>query len=214
MSYIESIGYLTVTGGEPSLAPEVLEYFIENLYWRKISVESFYITTNGMNHYKFRRFLTAVERLYNWCEDQSSCILTVSRDQFHPFDENTWKNLLKFEMRDERGHSWGEFPPYFRPDDRKHPITRVIGEGRAPKTHAGFEPQEPQELWELNNDRDYVIEPEVYVSANGNVTSSCNMSYNRIDKEARGNILTTSLPAIIESYCIEPLEKVQESIAA
>jgi len=213
MGWIESICTLTLTGGEPSLAPEVLEYLIETLYWRKVQVGAFYIVTNGMPHNKFRRFLTAVERLYGWCDEQGSCVLTVSRDQYHPFNDNPWKYLRQFEIRDEDGHHWeGEYPPYFYPDARKHRIERALAEGRAVETQTGFEPQEQQTPWELNSDGDYVIDPLVYISANGNVTSACNMSFDRIDAEAKGNVLTTSLQEIIESYSTK--EQVQEEVAA
>lgn len=208
---IDSIGFLTLTGGEPSLAPEVLEFLLENLYMHKVQVGVFYIVSNGMNHNKYRRFLTAVERLYGWCDDQSECTLTVSRDQFHPFDENPCKYSGKFEARDERGHSWEEYPPYVHLDDRKHRIERVLGEGRAIETQTGFESQKQQTPWELNSD-DYVIEPEVYISANGNVVSECDMSFDRIDRESKGNVLTQSLPDIIESYCTH--EEVKEVAVA
>lgn len=214
MGFIDSICTLIVTGGEPSLAPEVLENLINILYWRKVQVGAFYIVSNGMNHNKYRRFLTAVERLYGWCDQQDSCVLTVSRDQYHPFNDNPWKYLSKFELRDEYGHHYGEYPPYFQPDERKHRMERVLGEGRAVETQTGFEPQEQQKPWELDAEGTYVIDPEVYVSANGNVTSACNMSFDRIDAEAKGNVLETSLQTIIESYCTKQPEKVQEEAVA
>lgn len=213
MGFIDSVCTLTVTGGEPSLAPEVLESLINILYWRKVQVGAFYIVSNGMNHNKYRRFLTAVERLYGWCDEQDSCVLTVSRDQYHPFNDNPNKYLSKYEFRDEYGHHYGEYPPYFYPDSRNHRIERALGEGRAVKTQTGFEPQEQQTPWELNSDGDYVIDPLVYISANGNVTSALNMSFDRIDAEAKGNVLTKSLPDIIESYCTKQ-EPVQEEAVA
>jgi len=214
MGSIESIGTLTLAGGEPSLAPEVLEYLFENLYMHKIQVGSFYIVTNGMPHNRFRRFLTAVERLYGWCDSQGSCMLTVSRDQYHPFNQNPGRYLRQFEIRDEHGgrHWEGEYPPYFYPGDRNVTIHQVIGEGRAVETQVGFEPQEQQTPWEVHTDGNYVIEPVVYVSANGNVTSSCNMSFERLDREAKGNVLTKYLPDIIESYCTIQ-EEVKEEVA-
>ena len=212
MGSIESIGTLTLTGGEPSLAPEVLEYLLENLYVRRIQVGSFYIVTNGMPHNRFRRFLTAVERLYGWCDLQDSCLLTVSRDQFHPFNKNPGRYLRQFEVREGGRHWEGEYPLYFFPENRNVSIHWVLEEGRAIETQVGFRPQRQQKPWELHSDGDYVIEPEVYVSANGNVTSACDMSFERTDQEARGNVLTKYLPDIIESYCTKQ-EEVKEEAA-
>lgn len=213
MGWIDSISTLTITGGEPSLAPEVLEYLLETFRWKRTQVGAFYIVTNGMPHNRYRRFLDAVEHLYGWCDEQSACTLTVSRDQYHPFNDNHWRNLEKFEVHDENGKHWGEYPPYFYPDARNHRIERALGEGRAIKTQTGFEPQEQQKPWELDSVGDYVIDPEVYISANGNVCSACNMSFDRIDAESRGNVLETSLQTIIESYSTKQPEEVQEVAA-
>ena len=38
LQHLESICTLTITGGEPSLAPEVLEEFLQICHWRKIQV--------------------------------------------------------------------------------------------------------------------------------------------------------------------------------
>jgi hypothetical protein len=210
MGFLDSICTLTITGGEPSLAPEVLEDLWDILIWRKIDVGAFYIVSNGMNHNRYRRFLTVVDKLYGWCDSQDECALTISRDQFHPFNPN--KHLSKFETRDEYGHHWGEFPPYFRPEDRKHRIEKVRNEGRASVTQvATYYDQEQQEPWILDSG-DYVTNPEVYIAANGNVVSACNMSFERIDEESKGNVLTQSLPDIIESYCT--VKEEQEEVAA
>jgi hypothetical protein len=212
MRSVESVCTLTVTGGEPSLAPEVLENLLQVLYWQKVSIGAFYIVSNGRNHNRYRRFLTAVERLYSWSDEKDACTLTVSRDQFHPnFD--TYQQAHKFELREEEtGQPYGEFPPYFRLNERHNQIFRVLSEGRALETGWGNEAPEQQTPWELNHTGDYVIDPLVYVSANGNVVSCCNMSFDRIDRESKGNVLETSLPAILESYCTCQVEE-QESMA-
>jgi len=212
LEHIDSICTLTLTGGEPSLAPEVFEDLVQSLFWRKIQVGAFYIVSNGMNHNRYRRFLDSLERLYGWCNEQDACVLTVSRDQYHPFNDNHWKYLSKFELRDEYGNHYEGYPPYFYPDERKHRIERVLGEGRALKTQTGFEAQEQQMPWKLNSGEDYVIDPLVYISANGNVVSGCNMSFDRIDAESKGNVLVTPLPEIIESYCTKQ-EELEEAVA-
>jgi MoaA/NifB/PqqE/SkfB family radical SAM enzyme len=206
LQYVESAATLTITGGEPSLAPEVIEEINQQILWKKIHIGYFYIVTNGMPHNRYRRFLDAVERLYQRCDEPDCCVLTVSRDQFHGFDPR--KHLGKFYMRDEDGKEWGEFPDYFHPDERKHRIERVLNEGRAAVTQVATEYEtEVQKPWVMHSDGDYVLEPLVYVSANGNVASCCNMSFDRIDKEAKGNVLKDSLPHIIESYCTREEEK-------
>jgi hypothetical protein len=210
LQHIDSIGYLTITGGEPSLAPEVIEDMLLQFLWKKIDVEFFYIVSNGMPHNKYQRFLEAVSRLYDWCDEKEACSLTISRDQFHPFDP--YRHLSKFELRDEYGHHYGEFPPYFHPDARKKDIWRLLNEGRAKKLHQDTDLMEQQVPWGTRDDTT-VLEPEVYVSSNGNVVSCCNMAFHRIDREAKGNVLITPLPQIIESYCKREEDAWQEEVA-
>lgn len=82
---------------------------------------------------------------------------------------------------------------------RKH-IIHVIDDGRATANNIGTKPAEMQKPWEFEDD--VVREHPVYISANGNVTSCCDMSFRRIDKECKGNVLHTPLPEIIKSSCI------------
>lgn len=192
---VEAIYNLTFTGGEPSLAPEVIEDFLQECYWRKIDVQSFYIVTNAMPHNKYRRFLNAVHKLYGYCDEKGCCSLTVSRDQYHSFHPGL---LNKFDMfRNEYGE-WEE-RPYFRLDDYRKHIIHVIDEGRAEANNIGTKEREIQAPWEFHDD--IVNERVLYISANGNVTSSCDMSFHRIDKECKGNVLQTPLREIIESFC-------------
>jgi hypothetical protein len=208
---INHVCTLTLTGGEPSLVPEVFEELWNCCVWQKVSIGAFYIVTNGMNHSRYRRFLTAVERLYRWCDEPGSCSLTVSRDQYHPFEMR--KHASKFEVRDEYGNHWGEYPEYVHLDDRHHRIERVLNEGRAAETQVGNEYDvEHQTPWELDGEGDYVIDPLVYVAANGNVVSCCNMSFDRIDAESKGNVLETPLSQIIESYCTQEVQE-EEKVA-
>ena len=201
--HIESIGSLTITGGEPSLATEVFEDINLSLWWRKIQVQSFYIVSNGCPHNRYGRFLRAVDKLYQYCDEQEACSFTISRDQFHDFEPSRYRIFQRY-MDEEY---YGEDPSYFHPKGRDEYIEKVIGEGRAVKTQVGFEPIIEQKPWKL--DGDYVTEQEVCVSANGNVTSCCDMSYARIDSENKGNVLKMPLPQIIEGYCVKKEEAVE-----
>jgi len=59
------------------------------------------------------------------------------------------------------------------------------------------DPAKVQKPWSIDDD---YIEGTVYVSANGNVTSCCDMAFKRIDRESKGNVLETSLSDIIKSF--------------
>lgn len=193
LSDISSIGIVTFTGGEPSLAPEVIEEFYQQCLWRHLRIGSFYVVSNARPHSKYSRFQRILAKLYDYADDKDMCSLEVSRDQYHEF----YKELL-YKFQDEYT---GEYPPYFHPNGRTEFIKEALDEGRAKENQLyGNQPARPQTPWLLRED-DQVLEPEVYVAANGNVVSECNMSYRRMDIERKGNVLQTSLSEIIRGFC-------------
>lgn len=215
MRDISNISMVTFTGGEPSLATEVIEQFIDNCIWRKVSFDSFYIVTNGKTRNGFRRFLKAVDRLYQFANDQDMCGLTVSRDQFHKAEFQVDMSKFDTPIINDNGMDtgkkyYGEHPPYFNPNIRSGEILEPIAEGRAIETGVGWRDPDMQKPWELStySDGDTYVRDEVYVAANGNVVSSCNMSFDRIDEESKGNVLQTPLSEIIESYSVKEEQEV------
>jgi len=185
---------VTFTGGEPSLGVEVIEDFIDLCRWRNIRFNYFYIVTNGHRHNRYGRFLKSCQTLYDRADEQDMCSLEISRDQFHDYDK---KLLWKFQ-----DENYGEYPVWFHPENRTEYIENVIDEGMAHLNGLGSKERPEQKPWEIDR-FDNVTEAEVYVSANGNVVSCCDMSYARIDAEAKGNVLKTPLSQIIESYCVK-----------
>jgi len=213
LSSCTGIGTVTFGGGEPSLAPEVFEEFFNISHWRHINFESFYIVTNGKAHNGLSRFMRAVDRLYWMAGEQDACSLVVSQDQYHKaLREVNWG---RYEMKDETGRSYDEFPPYFDMKSRTGDIHNPIAEGRAIETQVGWrepEQQKPFEVEEYNGEVHVRSDDAkyVYVAANGNVVSGCNMSFRRIDKESKGNVLQKPLSEIIEGYCVRKDEEVEE----
>jgi MoaA/NifB/PqqE/SkfB family radical SAM enzyme len=205
LSNVSGISMVTFTGGEPSLAPEVIEEFINICIWRKLSFSGFYIVTNGKAHNGLGRFMKAVDRLYNLADEQSACCLAVSQDQYHKrLREVQWH---RYEMKDDEGNSWGEYPSYFNRIERDHDIFEPLDEGRAHKNGMGWKQPDPQKPWVVE-DRDGELHVRddngyVYIAANGNVASNCNLSFKKIDRESKGNVLQKPLSEIIESFSIK-----------
>jgi len=202
---VSSISTITFTGGEPSLAPQVLEDAMDIIRDCRIELGGFDIVTNGKTRNGFQRFLKVCDRLYEWSDEKESCGLVVSRDQFHK-REMPQLNLSKFMGRAEDYDGGYEFErEYFHPTDRDRPIERVINDGRAEELQLGGRDPEQQSPWLIrtwhDEDNPHVTEDVVYVAANGNVVSNCDMSFKRIDRESRGNVLEKPLKDIILSYC-------------
>jgi pyruvate-formate lyase-activating enzyme len=57
LSHVSHIGCLTLTGGEPSLATDVMEELISFLKWHKVTFSYFYIVTNGKTRNGWKKFL-------------------------------------------------------------------------------------------------------------------------------------------------------------
>jgi hypothetical protein len=186
---VSSIGTLTLTGGEPSLAVDVMENIMDTIRWRNISFGSVYVVSNGKWHTKYKSFLKVMERFVNWSDEPECSSLSISRDQYHEVD-----------LRREMFYNEETYDEYSFVDlqSRKHNIYNPINEGRALQTGVGTETPKPMPKWKMYNGD--VIENEVYISANGNVVSNCNMSFRRIDKENLGNVMNQSLLYIIESF--------------
>lgn len=194
LNQIGFISAVTFTGGEPSLNVPAIEHFTQVCRSKKIAgrdraigPESFYVVTNGKKN--ARPLVDALIDLYDLCDnpdEESMTSLCMSRDQYHDEDlkiPGIFK-ALKF----------------FREDDHAKRIEYVINEGRAKLNglSGGREvSNNPFEVQTWGEDTIYV--EMLYVSANGNVTSDCDLSYRTIDTTNHGNILLTPLIDIINN---------------
>ena len=166
----DSIGTLTITGGEPSLAPSRIQAIVQAIRWSGVEVNSFYMVTNGKRCPP--AFVKAVNDLYNVCSDQGSCCLHYSNDMFH---DKGYKEV----------HDKFECYEFFKggKDSKDWPLNydKLINEGRSREEWIGRK--------ELEMDR-YLVIPDddpdecagvreglFYINALGKVLPSCDMSY-------------------------------------
>jgi len=201
---INEIGTLTITGGEPSLKPEAIREIWNVLLSRGIQVQCFYVVTNAKSTYKRIEFLEALDKLYQWCDEPDACVLCVSQDQFHNSLRSPNMKYFHGNEVEDYGETYWMERGYFKPDQRTAPINKVISDGRAKELQWGSIEARHQEPWVVDRHPDgdlRVLEKEVYISANGNVTSCCDMSYKRIDEECIGNVNNEPLEDIILRNC-------------
>jgi hypothetical protein len=194
LTHVSHIGCLTLTGGEPSLATDVIEELVTFIRWHRITFNYFYIVTNGKTRNGWKKFLDLCGELYELADEKDACSLSCSQDQFHREMHDI--HLWKFQTE------WGDDLPYFHRDGHKE-VYNVLKEGRA-ASGMGWKDPVQQKPWVIDDELN-IYEGMVYVSANGNVVSECDMSFSRIDKESKGNVLTTPLSDIIRGYSV-PME--------
>ena len=67
---VDSIGHFCPTGGEPSLNVPAIKYFVDVCKKRNISIDTFYITTNGVN--LSTDFVNVCIELYKLCKNKKN----------------------------------------------------------------------------------------------------------------------------------------------
>ena len=75
------IDHLVLTGGEPSLAPYVIQQIVYRARVWKCSIHSFFCATNARIY--SQPFADALCGLYDYCKHPEHCTLTATIDPYH-----------------------------------------------------------------------------------------------------------------------------------
>ncbi len=165
MSKLSYISHLTITGGEPSLVPDRIEYIVESARKHNVEIGSFYIATNAKQ--VSDEFLISLIKLHCYCNDNEISAVNWSNDQFH--DSQTDNNIKRL-----RVFSFAS-PKYTK---KLESVRNVISEGRGKglserkvKTYfSSLEDHVDIESWSIN-------EGEIYVNCRGKIVYGCDWSY-------------------------------------
>ena len=185
---IDTIGMITFTGGEPTLAVDRIRYVYDQIVARNIELHGFYIVTNGKIASKeLMHVLIDLYALIDYL-DEGCATFTVSQDQYHedevdPSDAIRLYGALRF----------------FDPNHRKDKLKMLINEGRAVDSGLGERDAliDPIVIEEDDEGNPESIEGTVYINALGDVVPSCDMSYQSQAESKLGNIHDKPLSAII-----------------
>ncbi len=199
-SQAKSIKHLTLTGGEPSLVPEVIEWitYYANNYGVKIG--DFFCATNAKEYSE--QFVKAISALYNICEKKITCCLTISVDQFHDrTDQKAWEEYKAL--------------PFYVPINEKWHLRKaeIINEGRAKTFHLGrHEMIYPEYIYDYKpTGFNLYIGDRVYINADGFVLLGADMSYEQQEENYIDNIHNSPLYEILMSCAYEiPLRYFEE----
>lgn len=176
---------VTFTGGDPSLFPEAIQYFVDRLKYYERTIGSFYVKTNGKK--ESPELAMALLQLHALTDEQGLNVLDVSRDQFHEgFDEPGLYQGLSF---------------YLSGSDRdqQYKHEQIINEGLAEESGWGYENPRPSEFVFTDYDEEVINLEQLQVAANGNICGQCDISFDREDEETYGNILKQDINEIIFS---------------
>lgn len=166
---VDEIGDIAFTGGEPSLAVPVIEYVLQRLKDRHISLGAFYIATNGID--VSEEFVLVCLKLFTYCYEKERCHVDISNDMYHQAEGGYNTEMLdglKFVGRKYEKEGWN-----FDKGER------IISEGRGVDVC--------RKMNELSSDvvltRDDFNEAQIYLNCKGNIVSGCDWSYTSQDKD-------------------------------
>jgi len=168
LSQVKSINLLCFTGGEPTLNIPAIQYTIQKIKENCISVDRFYIATNGMNI--TREFVNYCLTLKSLCEYENKCSVQISNDYYHS-KEGDYNDLLLKELSI---YSKREYR-----DRAKLDNWELHKEGRStanhPKAYKKIYSPEIQSIDDLDD-------VPFYINVNGHIINGCDWSYENQEK--------------------------------
>jgi organic radical activating enzyme len=164
---IDVINSVTFSGGEPSLVPNIIEEFINLITKYQITVNDFYIATNGKKITP--EFVISLCKLYCICDSPEDCLVQISSDYYHQVEHTATKGLL----------SALNFV-FFRDRNRDPGEMTFINEGYY-KEYFNNGRENNKEKYIIDNN--FITEGNIYLNCKGNIIAGCDWSYESQDKE-------------------------------
>jgi hypothetical protein len=164
---IDSIGTMTITGGEPSLVPDIIDKIIDLTIKHNVTVGQFYLATNA-KHITMD-FIAVLLRMYKeWCdyEEDYAPMVNWSNDGYHEGIDTAELRLLK-------GLSF--VGPKNQTDGQEYTL---IGQGRAKDYYSDCRGLD-KETFEI--DENEITEGNIYLNCKGNIIAGCDWSYEEQD---------------------------------
>ena len=169
------------TGGEPTLAPDLIRY--ATMTSRAIEIS---MVTNGTMSRKWKETLEELLQMIDVAID-------VSEDQFHPERRNDYSDFM----------DWKRFTYTSRGR-----ITRILSEGNARIHGMGWDKPIDGMIEDIDYEDDvYYLTASIYVNVDGNIISGCDYSYKNQNKHIVSNVYKEydEIVQDIATYCSNQL---------
>lgn len=188
-SKVKYISTLTLTGGEPSLATNVIEKIIDCAHVYNVEIGNFYIATNGKRITP--KFVRVVERLYCFCNENEMSCVHISNDEFHHYEgghEETngfyqLMNLPYASMKWEQDKS-GYLPDRNIVNDVYYYQGALVDEGRTNENGLAYRGRivTPDKFMLDNFDTSFgICDGVLYLNCKGWLIAGCDFSFDRQD---------------------------------
>lgn len=167
----EDLYSLTLTGGEPTLVPDIFQKFRQY----RIFPEKLWFCTNGKVFKK-----TFIEEYASFIYDfKVDGCFAVSTDPYHDTDRSNYHKYC--DLAESLGLE--------RPSEHGPGYENTIEEGRCAYG---------KQLSEMKYEWDQEVNEDIYITVDGDVLYGCNWSYKRMKKLVLGNIKDESIKSIIK----------------
>lgn len=190
---IIEIEHFSITGGEPTLVPNIVEYLINTIIELNIDITSHVIfLTNGLIYEE--KIINSIDKLMKYLAEKDNCretqlVFELSNDQFH---ERPSKEVLdKYET----------LPFLNKKFLNLRKIEDIMNEGNAKENGIGGIRTHKDYMRNIkveNFDNEIKISNDVLIAANGNIVNVGCTSYIEEDKIALGNLKESSFLEIIK----------------
>jgi len=172
-SKIDRVSTLTLTGGEPSLVPDIIGQVLDSANRNNVEISCFYLVTNGKKITV--EFMTVLLRMYMESYDdyggQEMPLLQLSEDKYHDEIDRENRRLLK-------GLSFFSLRKDEMNDDS------LINQGRAIDNYPCYKELKPDEfVLQYDDSEIFVEEGIIYLNCNGWLIRGCDWSYESQDDE-------------------------------
>lgn len=205
---IGALNRLFLTGGEPFLEPEMIDYIVDGVIKRKIPVFQFGVTTNGI--IKNPQIANSINKITQYIADNCADNMdkkqlrmigkiTVSCDDYH--DPVDIVDTMKFYRKYLNNHSVIVREKPYKEDE----IEYILFMGRAKnlilKPNKRFRYKvAPFRLSFLRNAKgeDVGIETTIQIGADGKILAGEDCSYEQQDKRNYGNVLEKHISTVFK----------------
>jgi len=171
---VTKISSITLSGGEPTMALDII-YDIRNyLMGKNIEVGGFYVAINGSE--VGAEFVREMMEWYLFCENNEISQVQISNDEYHDesiIDEHGIELLSTLKFVSEKYSE--KYPLSY---ERIIPQGRALdwGQNRHPIKHVSTSLEVESQFGEV------YIEEMVYLNAKGNIVGCCDLSYDTQDE--------------------------------
>lgn len=187
------------TGGEPLLALDEIEYFVDRILKSDFTTSNIAMTVNGI--IRDKKLIDIANKFCKSKEGRTFYIF-VSDDEFH--DNNESKCTLKFYQEFKSENGVFIVPQRFSINDKQQEFTLA---GRAIefyKNHPQLDKKWTVKKEEQTNHRLCIMNDRIpcamYVTAHGGFESYVGEDFDTVDKLSYGSILQSSMSELIDAH--------------